>query len=109
MANMDEMERAIRMRSESLGFKLTIVVLAAWTLVELVLYLAMGRGYDFAPGLVLIVVLLAQGFAEQPMKRRMVAGDEEYHEPSRLAQTVVAAVAVATVAFFVGFVALYAA
>ena len=105
MANMDEMERAIRMRSESLGFKLTIVVLAALTLVEL----AMGRGYDFAPGLVLIVVLLAQGFAEQSMKRRMVAGDEEYHEPSRLAQTVGAAVAVATVAFSVGFVALYAA
>lgn len=109
MAGMDEMERSIRTRSESLGFKFALVLLAAWTLTEMALYLAAGRVCDMLPALVLVSVLLVQGLSEQWMRRRMVAGDEEYREPNRVAQLAVGAVGVALVVFFVGFFALYAA
>ena len=39
---MDEMEKSIRTRSEALGYKFAVLLLATWTLVNLVLYLATG-------------------------------------------------------------------
>ncbi len=104
---MDEMERSIRMRSESLGFKFVLIVLIAWTIVELVLYLGFNRVYNYVPSLFLIAALLVQGLYEQSMKRKMVAGDDEYQEPSRLMQGLVTAVGVMLVTFVVGFMALY--
>ena len=101
---MDEMEKSIRTKSQSLGYKFAVLLLATWTLVNLVLYVAAGRAHDMLPTLVLIAVLLAQGFSEESMKRRMVEGDDEYHEPNRTVRIVVA-----LVTFFAGFFALYAA
>ena len=60
---MDEMEKSIRTRSEALGYKFAVLLLATWTLVNLVLYLATGGARDMLPTLVLIAVLLAQGFS----------------------------------------------
>ena len=54
-------------------------------------------------------MLLAQGFSEESMKRRMVEGDDEYHEPNRTVRIVVGVLGVALVTFFAGFLALYAA
>ena len=104
---MDEMEKSIRTKSQSLGYKFAVLLLATWTLVNLVLYVAAGRAHDMLP--VLIAVLLAQGFSEESMKRRMVEGDDEYHEPNRTVRIVVGALGVALVTFFAGFFALYAA
>ena len=56
---MDEMEKSIRTRSEALGYKFAVLLLATWTLVNLVLYLATGGARDMLPTLVLIAVLLA--------------------------------------------------
>ena len=106
---MDEMEKSIRTRSEALGYKFAVLLLATWTLVNLVLYLTTGGARDMLPTLVLIAVLLAQGFSEESMKRRMVEGDDEYHEPNRTVRIVVGALGVALVTFFAGFFALYAA
>lgn len=106
---MDEMEKSIRTKSQSLGYKFAVLLLATWTLVNLVLYVAAGRAHDMLPALVLIAVLLAQGFSEESMKRRMVEGDDEYHEPNRTVRIVVGALGVALVTFFAGFFALYAA
>ena len=106
---MDEMGKSIRTKSQSLGYKFAVLLLATWTLVNLVLYLATGRVHDMLPTLVLIAVLLAQGFSEESMKRRMVESDDEYHEPNRTVRIVVGALGVALVTFFAGFVALYAA
>ena len=36
------------------------------------------------------------------MKQKMVAGDEEYHEPNRLVQTVLAGIVVTAVVLSVG-------
>ena len=96
---MDEMEKSIRTRSEALGYKFAV----------LLLYLATGGARDMLPTLVLIAVLLAQGFSEESMKRRMVEGDDEYHEPNRTVRIVVGVLGVALVTFFAGFLALYAA
>lgn len=106
---MDEMEKSIKTRSESLGFKLALLLLAAWMLVDLVLYVTTGRFHDMLPGFVLLAVVLAQVLSEQWMKRSMVAGDDEYREPNRVAQMLVGALGVAIVVFFAGFFALYVA
>ena len=79
---MDEMGKSIRTKSQSLGYKFAVLLLATWTLVNLVLYLATGRVHDMLPTLVLIAVLLAQGFSEESMKRRMVESDDEYQSPT---------------------------
>lgn len=107
MAKMDEMERSIRVRSESLGFKFFLLVLSAWVIVELFLYLSTGRAYNPVPALILLGGLLAQGFYELYMKRRMVAGDEDYREPNRIVKTIVGAIGIMLVTFAVGFFALY--
>lgn len=107
MRKMDEMERSIRVRSESLGYKFFLVVLAVWTIVELTMHLVNGNSYNYIPSILLIAGLLVEGFYEESMKRRMVAGDEEYQEPSRTAQIVVTALGVALVTFVVGFITLY--
>ncbi|MEG1604255.1 MAG: hypothetical protein RR178_08810 [Gordonibacter sp.] len=106
MANMDEMEKAIRKRSESLGFRFVVLLLASWSAAELALYLFGGRSYNSLPTLVLMGALLVQGFSELSMKRRMVEGDEEYREPSNIVKAVVAVIGVTVVVFFVGFFAL---
>ena len=64
---MDEMEKSIRTKSQSLGYKFAVLLLATWTHVNLVLYVAAGRAHDMLPTLVLIAVLLAQGFSEESM------------------------------------------
>lgn len=108
MVKMDEMERSIRTQSQALGFKLAILLLAVWTLVELVRHLMTGWVYAPVPALVLIIVLIAQRLYEESMKRRMVAGDEEYREPNRVMQMVVTAIGVAVVTLAAGFFVVYA-
>ena len=81
---LDEMDRNIKLRSQSYGFKAAVLIMAVWTLYEsyLVLFTS-AQKLNFIPCLVLTALVLVQYFSESILKRMMIAGDEEYKEPKR--------------------------
>ena len=104
MKKMDEMDRSIKLRSESLGFKAAKVCLAIWGLYESWQTFAAGgqNGFNILPAMILVVVVCVQGFSEMFMKRKMTSGDDEYKEPNKFLRIVVAAVVIASVVISVG-------
>jgi uncharacterized membrane protein YiaA len=56
------------------------------------------------PGLILLAGVLVQGFSKLAIQQKMVAGDEEYHEPNRflraLLETVIIAVALIAIGMY---------
>ena len=63
---------------------------------------ARGSEYSPLPALVLCLAVCVQGFSQMAMKRRMVAGDEEYREPNKLLRAAVAAIVVIALALSIG-------
>lgn len=102
MKKMDEMDRNIRLRSEAYGFKCAVLLLAAWTLYESYTALSTGKLLNILPSLLLTGSLAVQGFSELYMKRKMIAGDEEYREPNKVLWTAVLAIAVTAVVLSAG-------
>ena len=92
MKKMDEMDKNIKLRSESLGYKVAKVCLAIWGLYESWLTFSAGGQNEFniLPMTVLVVIVCAQGFSEMALKRKMTSGDEEYKESNKIVQTVIA-------------------
>ena len=45
--------------------------------------------YSPLPSLILCLAVCVQGFSQMAMKRKMVAGDEEYRQPNKLLRTVI--------------------
>ena len=62
----------------------------------------MQKGREQSPCLILCLSVCVQSFSQIAMKQKMVAGDEEYREPNRLAQTMIAAVVIAAVILSAG-------
>ena len=102
MKNMDEMDRNIKLRSEELGFKVAVLALAIWTLYELWNKLFNGGDNNILPSAIMIVVLCVQRFSEMAMKRKMIAGDEEYKEPNKLLWIIILGVAILAIILSVG-------
>ena len=71
-----------------------LLALSAWTLYNCLQVALNGRGYEPVPGWVLLGGVLAQGLSRLAIRQRMLAGDEEYHEPNRLLRVLLEAVAV---------------
>ena len=96
---MDEMDRNIKLRSESLGYKAALVSLAIWGLYESWQTLSVGgqNGFNILPMAVLVIVVCVQGFTEMAMKRKMISGDEEYKEPNKLLRVVIAILVIAAI------------
>ena len=84
MKKMDEMERNIQLRSESLGYKAVLLALCAWTLWSSGQAWFNSGTYQPWPSILLGLAVCVQGFSQVALKHRMIAGDEEYHEPHRL-------------------------
>lgn len=94
---MDEMERNIKRQSESLGFKVTIFIMALWTLYESYRALSTGLRLNILPCLVVTAGCTVTGIYELLLKRRMIEGDEEYKEPNKALLVTVGIVALAAV------------
>lgn len=78
MKKMDEMDRNIRMRSESWGYRAALLSLCIWTLFNAYQSISKGTKMVMIPCLILCLVESVQFFSEILMRRKMVAGDEEY-------------------------------
>ena len=91
MKKMDEMERNIRPRSEEWGFRAMLIALIVWVLYNCWQTLAKGAPYQPVPTLIMCLGVCVQSFTYMGIKQKMISGDEEYHEPNRLLQTILAA------------------
>lgn len=91
MKKMDEMDRNIQLRSEEWGFRAVLIALAAWVLYNCWQTLAKGAPYQPVPTLIMCLGVCVQSFTYMGIKQKMTSGDEEYHEPNRLLQTILAA------------------
>lgn len=102
MKKLDEMDRNIQLRSEEISYKLTMLILSVWTLYGCWQTLSNGTKYRPLPGLIVCFAVCVQGFLQMAMKRRMIAGDEEYHEPNKIMWAIIGVIAVAAILLSIG-------
>lgn len=102
MKKMDEMDRNIQLRSEGWGYRAGMLALGLWTLYNCWQTLRNGAPYNILPGLIVCLSVCVQGFTQMAMKRKMIAGDEEYREPNKLLWAIFGAVAAALAIVSVG-------
>lgn len=86
---MIEMDRNIQLRSEELGYKTFVLLMAVWALFNCWQSLAMEMDYNVLPIFVLCLSLSVQNFSQLGIKQKMVSSDEDYKEPNRLVQTII--------------------
>ena len=92
MRKMDEMDRAIQLRSEEWGYKTALFGLCGWTVFNIYQSITKGIELEMLPCLILCLSISVQGFAQTAIKQKMIDGDEEYKEPNKLVQGVILAV-----------------
>ena len=102
MRKMDEMDRAIQLRSEEWGYKTALFGLCGWTVFNIYQSITKGIKLEMLPCLILCLSICVQGFAQTAMKRNMIAGDEEYKEPNKLVQGVILMVVILIVVLALG-------
>ena len=102
MRKMDEMDRAIQLRSEEWGYKTALFGLCGWTVFNIYQSITKGIELEMLPCLILCLSISVQGFAQTAIKQNMIAGDEEYKEPNKLVQGVILAVVTVIVVLAVG-------
>lgn len=103
MKRPDEMEKHIQLRSESWGFRAAVWALIFWTLIHLVQVRTSGVRPNPVPSMILAFAMAVQSFSQIIIKRRMVAGDEEYREANRLLQAIMAGIVIAVLGAWVVF------
>lgn len=86
---LDEMENQIKLESQSLGFKVTVLLLAFWTMYEGISSIVRTQPRNILPCMILMVACVCQNISEQSLRHRMVDGDEEYKEPNKAFWTVI--------------------
>ncbi len=102
MKRMDEMDRNIHLRSEEWGFRAILIALIVWVLYNCWQTLAKGAPYQPVPTLIMCLGVCVQSFTYMGIKQKMTSGDEEYHEPNRLLQTILAALFISVLILAVG-------
>lgn len=102
MKKMDEMDRNLQLHSEEWGYRAALLSLSAWTLFSCWQALMHDGEYSPLPSLILCFAVCVQGFSQMAMKRKMVAGDEEYREPNKLLRTAIAAIVAVVLILSIG-------
>lgn len=102
MKKMDEMDRNIQLRSEEWGYKSALLALGAWTLFNCWQTLKNGAAYNPLPGIILCFSVCIQGFFQFAMKRKMIAGDDEYKEPNKFLWAIIGTIIVTAIILSIG-------
>lgn len=102
MKKRDEMDRNIHLRAEAIGFKVAIFLLSIWTIYSSWRTIAHGDKFNVVPILIYTASFGTQGFAQAVIKRKMIAGDDEYKEPNGILRIIFFVVAILGVALTIG-------
>ena len=102
MRKMDEMDRAIQLRSEEWGYKTALFGLCGWTVFNIYQSITKGIELEMLPCLILCLSISVQEFTQLAIKQKMIDVDEEFKEPNKLVQGVILAVVTVIVLLAVG-------
>lgn len=102
MKKMDEMDKNINLRAQEIAYKVTIFIMSIWTLYNCFQVLANGEKYSPLPGLIVCLAVAIQSFSQMAIKRKMIAGDEEYHEPNKIVIAIIGIIAISAILLSVG-------
>jgi hypothetical protein len=95
MKKMDEMDRNIRMRSESWGYRVAMTSLSIWIMYNSYKTIVHGAKSETIPVLILLLGVSAHNISMSMIKRKMVAGDDEYKEPNKFIQIIITTIVIA--------------
>lgn len=102
MKKMDEMDRNLQLRSEEWGYRFLVLALSMWTLFNSWQTIVNGEKYKPFPCLILCLSICVQSFTQMAMKEKMVEGDDEYKEPSKLVPSIIFSIVLFTVIVSIG-------
>jgi len=102
MRKMDEMDRAIQLRSEEWGYKTALFGLCGWTVFNIYQSITEGIKLEMLPCLILCLSISVQGFAQTAIKQKMIDGDEDFKEPNKLVQGIFLIIVILIVVLAIG-------
>ncbi|PWM15678.1 MAG: hypothetical protein DBX49_03235 [Clostridia bacterium] len=102
MKKYDEMERNIQLRSEEVGYKVALIILNLWTIYNIFQNIVNGEKFNIVPVLITCCCLCAQSISQAVIKRKIIAGDEEYREPNKVLWIAISIIALAGIIITLG-------
>lgn len=99
---MDEMQKNIKLRSQSYAFKAVLLMLIVWVIYESYGAFVYDKKINILPSLLLEFTITVQYFSELIMKRKMILGDEEYKEPNKVLWNILFIVVTGIVIIMIG-------
>lgn len=102
MNKIDEMDRNIQLYSIERGYKVVMISLSIWTLFNCYQTLIHGAKFHILPSVILTLAVCVQSFSQMAMKQKMIEGDEEYKEPNRVLQSILAIIIIVAVTLSIG-------
>ncbi len=102
MKDYDEMDRSVRLRSESIGFKVLLLGLVVWALYDVWNYWFNSGERETLAMTLAMAGALTQQLSMRAIKQRMVAGDDEYKESNELFRIIVLSLCALAVIFSFG-------
>ena len=102
MKKIDEMDRSILLRSQSLGYKTAVLVLSIWVLFNSYRTIAKDAKFEIVPVLILCLIITIANFSSIKIKNNMVSGDDEYSEPNKCLEALSIVAALTAIIIFMG-------
>lgn len=102
VSKMDEMDRNILLRSESLAYKVAVVALSLWVIFSSYKSLVYNFKYNPIPVLILCLTISVQNFSRIYIKNKMVNGDEDYRESNKFMEILVLSLSILAIIIFIG-------
>ncbi len=102
VSNMDEMDRNILLRSESLAYKVAVISLSLWVIFSSYKSLVYNFKYNPIPVLILCLTISVQNFSKIYIKNKMVDGDEEYGRANKFMEIIALTLSILALIIFIG-------
>jgi hypothetical protein len=102
MKQFDEMDISVRLRSESIGFKVVLLGLVLWILYDMWSYWFNAGEQSIFPALLTVVGVCTQQLSMRTIKHKMVSGDDEYKESNAVLRIIVMAIVVLAIIISIG-------
>lgn len=102
VSKMDEMDRNILLRSESLAYKFAVIALSLWVIFSSYKSLANDFKYNPLPVLILCLTISVQNFSRIYIKNKMVDRDEEYGKTNKFMEILVLTLSILAIIIFIG-------
>lgn len=102
VSKMDEMDRNILLRSESLAYKVAVISLSLWVIFSSYKSLVYDFKYNPLPVFILCLTISVQNFSRIYIKNKMVEGDEEYGRKNKFMEIIALTLSILAIIIFIG-------